>query len=170
MGLGSNHLQVYHQPSQATSSGQPWITMKVLPECLPHGAILPLAALLACPGFVMGFEVEYKHCLNTCFSFPVSQSAPRHSSFSSSNSKTLMIVWTKSEMALDSVWAMTAGACEQDFPGTPGTSRSTRPALSCVPVKPTTQPCAPLLPQPHVSPDAMDLLLRLLYFKIRWGY
>lgn len=93
--------------------------------------------------------------------------APRHSSLSSSNSKTLMIVWTKSEMALDSVWAMTAGACEQDFPGTPGTSRSTRPALSCVPVKPTTQPCAPLLPQPHVSPDAMDLLLRLLYFKIR---
>lgn len=73
MGLGSNHLQVYHQPSQATSSGQPWITMKVLPECLPHGAILPLAALLACPGFVTGFEVEYKHGLNTCFSFPVSQ-------------------------------------------------------------------------------------------------
>lgn len=33
--------------------------MKVLPECLPHGAILPLAALLACPGFVTGFEVEY---------------------------------------------------------------------------------------------------------------
>ena len=61
------------KPSQATSSGQPWITMKFLPECLSRGAILPLAALLACPGFVARFEVEYKHGPNTCFSFPASQ-------------------------------------------------------------------------------------------------
>lgn len=61
------------KPSQATSSGQPWITVKFLPECLSRGAILPLAALLACPGFVARFEVEYKHGPNTCFSFPASQ-------------------------------------------------------------------------------------------------
>lgn len=93
------------KPSQATSSGQPWITMKFLPDCLPRGAVLPLVALLACPGFVMRCEVEHTASIHVLVFQPLKDMAiaPRHSSVSSPNNKTLMIVWTKSEMALGSV-------------------------------------------------------------------